>query len=455
MDQTVIIAGIAGAFAALVWILAMTTNPRTGVIAVGLMVFLSSIGVAFNWLGNIYGSWLLPVQEQRSLLFLAVGATLWVGMSMHLANLKFGKMSGGVLLLALNGLFIGLMRMYHVDFIDGIQTMALAIIAISGLGFYIALGCSSREDLYGPIRMIAVGLGLFLVCVAMQVVRDRSRIMNDSDRFIGVGSNPQIVATFLALSLVPVAWLLVNDRGGKYRPLWWGIGAIGTIALLATGSRTGMAMTFLGLGVIFVRRFGRLIIALPLAGFAVYVGLYVANAVGIELPLSRFLSTENTRSVAWAILVEQFQASPIVGNGLEGAEKSENSYFYGAASYGIGMLILLVLFTVYSVWNMLRLYWRTRPYPSLYALVDLIISIHVMYFAGAFFEGYMISRVAAPLTIIVVAAGLGGVILHQIAAQEAGELWFADTVDDDDDDAYADDDAWDDVYDDEYAESYA
>jgi hypothetical protein len=460
MDQTLIIAVAFGTIAALVWILAMTTNPKAGILAIALMVFMSAIGVAFNWRGNIHGSWLLGLQVQRSYVFLALGVVLAGGMAMHLPTLRFNKLSGGALLLVLAGLYIGLMRMYHVDFIDGVQTMALAAIAIVALTVACAICINTQEDMYAPVRMVALGLGMFLICVVVQIGLDVSRIMNDSDRFIGVGSNPQIVATFLALSLVPVVWLLVNDRVNRYRPLWWTIGGAGAIALLATGSRTGLAMTFLGLGVVFVRRFGRLALAVPLAGFAVYVGFSAASAVGIELPLARFLSTENTRSAAWATLIQQFEASPLLGNGVEGAEKSENSYFYGAAAYGVGMLVLLIVFTVYSVWNVLRLYWRTRAYPSLHSVVDLIIAIHVMYFAGAFFEGYMISRVSAPLVIIVVAVSMASAILFQLSRQAEGELYFADAIERDDDDASPDDDphgyddAWDDIHDDAYAQAY-
>ena len=167
------------------------------------------------------------------------------------------------------------------------------------------------------------------------------------------------------------------------------------------------------------------------------------------------------RSAARATLINQFQASPLLGNGVEGAEKSENSYFYGAAAYGIGMLVLLVAFTLYSVWSVLRLYWRTRSYPNLHSVVDLIIAIHVMYFAGAFFEGYMISRVSAPLTIIIVAVSMSGAILYQLDRQEAGELFFVDARErDGDDDAIDDDpdgydDAWDDVHDETYAQAYS
>jgi len=464
MDQTIIIAGAFGAVAGLVWLLAMSTNPRAGLIAIALMVFLASIGVALNWRGNIYGSWLLPVQMQRSMIFLLVGVVLAIGMAAHLPRVQFGKLSAGAVLLVIIGCYIGLARTIHEGPIDGLQTIALALIVLTALVITVAHAVETGEDLYPPIRMIAVGLGMFLFCVAMQVARDRSRIMNDSDRFIGVGSNPQIVATFLALSLVPVAWLLMYDRANRYRPLWWGIAAFGSLALLATGSRTGLAMTMLGLGTIFVRRFGRAILAVPIGAFAVYVGLNTASAIGLELPLSRLTSTENTRSQAWAFLLEQFRANPLIGTGREGAEVSENSYLYGAAAYGIGMLALLLTFTAYSVWNMMRLFWRTRSYPQLHSVVDLIIAIHVMYFAGAVFEGYMISRVSAPLPIILVAISMGGAIMFQLDQQDAGVLHFVDEDDDDGEDVdeawYDDDDpdgmvVWDDdVHDEEYADAY-
>ncbi|MEM7229984.1 MAG: hypothetical protein AAF432_14340 [Planctomycetota bacterium] len=456
MDTTQIAFIAFGVIIAAIWVVMMAVNPRSGLYAVALMVFLSSIGVAFNWLGNIYGSWLLPLQEQRSYLFLAVGSTLALGMAAHLTSLRPAKVSGQAVFLVVNGLYIGLMYCYHVGFIDGMQTMALAAIAIFALALVCALSLEEIDDWYRVIRLVAFGLAGFVFCVAVQIARDRSRIMNDSDRFIGVGANPQLVATFLALTIVPVVWLLINDRSRRLRPIWWGLGALAIIGLLATGSRTGMAMLVLGLGCISVRRFGRTAIAIPIAGFALFVALRIADALGIPLPLSRFLSTENTRSAAWQILIEQFFASPIFGNGIESTEKSENSFLYAAASYGVGMLALVATFAVYSVWCSLRLFWRTRPYPQLHSLVDLIIAINVMYFAGAVFEGYMISRVSSPLVMIVLAGSMSAAMLYQLQRQEAGEVYFTPHADDlDEHEAWDDDEVWDDEYLDDYAGSPA
>ena len=47
-------------------------------------------------------------------------------------------------------------------------------------------------------------------------------------------------------------------------------------------------------------------------------------------------------------------------------------------------------------------------------LVDLIIGVQVMYFAGAVFEGYVMARVGAPLMFLLIFSGMGAALISML-----------------------------------------
>jgi hypothetical protein len=136
---------------------------------------------------------------------------------------------------------------------------------------------------------------------------------------------------------------------------------------------------------------------------------------------------------------EQFRESPLFGAGSQqDAVHSENSFLLGLASYGIvmGGLILLLMFA--TGWQVLRVL-RLRAYFDGIdrRLAELYLGFCGAYFAGSLLEGYIVSRVSAPLVMMVIFSGIGGWLvglgrqrqieaLHAEPMPSASDTWLAE-----------------------------
>ena len=187
-------------------------------------------------------------------------------------------------------------------------------------------------------------------------------------------------------------WLILNDPKWRYRWLWIGMFGINVVLMLATGSRSGIVYTTVGLIAVLYRRLGRSVLILPFIALSAWGALQFVSLFGIHFGFARVISLEDTRSAAWMILIEEGLESPLFGHGTSGVSKSENSYLFGFASFGFPMLILMLVFMFASIRHCKVLHRTVRAYPSWRPLVDLMIGFNAMYFANTMLDGIILAR---------------------------------------------------------------
>ncbi len=90
---------------------------------------------------------------------------------------------------------------------------------------------------------------------------------------------------------------------------------------------------------------------------------------------------------------------------------------------------------------LLKNLWRLKPsmIPSDRRLVDLIVAGNCMYFAGSMFEGYIISRVSAPLVILMMFGAMGSRLIQEARDSSASEVEHDKSPDEYDDWSYSED----------------
>jgi hypothetical protein len=175
-------------------------------------------------------------------------------------------------------------------------------------------------------------------------------------------------------------------------------------------------------------RLGRIILTLPLLLIVLYAALYLGSAVFVELgeTAQRLRSLEDTRSGAWLLMLQDGKEHPWIGVGVY-ETKSENSYLKAFASYGVGMVALVLLLVGVSARLMWRLY-RLRRWldPPRRAEVDLVLAYNGMYFAASMLEGIVIARVAFHMTMMLIFS----VIAVEVLKRETERIaWEGDVVD--------------------------
>jgi hypothetical protein len=86
---------------------------RFTVLLVGILLFVSAIGVARDWLGVIIGSWILPLQQSRNAVFAALSILLLAGGVARMSGSTIRRVSFISMLLLAIGVYQGLVRVAH------------------------------------------------------------------------------------------------------------------------------------------------------------------------------------------------------------------------------------------------------------------------------------------------------------------------------------------------------
>lgn len=388
------------------------------------LFFFSSIALPMSWNDQLNPTVWLPVQSLRSKLFLGAGIAGMLVLLIQIQRLKGKSIPFSAILLVCIGFYASLLRFVHGGVADGFSSISFSFFTLIPLVVTAALVLDEYRDLRLIFRSIMliniVWIGMVFVQIA---VNSRYVTQGNEYRFVGLLSNPQHSGVLMAFLVVITLWMVLNDTK-KYKLIYIGLLSINGIFLLWTGSRTGLGMGIIGVSAVFYSRAGRAILILPMIGLLGYISMkLMVDVVGIDLGFERMTSTKNTRTDAWRELFVSAQQNPMVGIGMDGLERSENSWLYGFASYGIGMLFLLLLMTFVSTIEILKSIKARFSMPQEYRpSLDVLIGLMLMYFAGAILEGFMVSRVSVTMCIFMVAA-VGNISIRKFAQSDGHELY--------------------------------
>lgn len=387
------------------------------------MVMASALAPPVDWQGHPVPTWIMPIQIHRSEIFAMAAALLYVTILFHLPRVKFSRIPLQGIFLLVVALYAALVRMIaSSDAMSGMQSMAFAIVTILPGIMLIPSLFEDDDDALMMLRLLALTSVAWAGACAVQFVIHRKVLTlgGGYTRFQGMLGNPQHAGAYLAVMAAICLFLILNDTKYRMRPLWIAMVAVNVLLLLWTGSRTSVSMLILASSAVLYTRVGSAIILLPIAAGLFGIG-YTFLESDLGEVLGRYSGGENTRSRAWAQLFDQFQQNPILGAGApEDVISSENSVLFGLAAYGVFMGIILVLFIFASMIIMARLYLlRRRMSPLRKRLADLIIGFNMMYFAGAMFEGYMLSRVSTGLVFMTFFSALGAWLAQEAKLRPA------------------------------------
>lgn len=387
-----------------------------------LLLFAACLATPRDWADRVLPTVWLGIQTRRSEIFLVAGGA---GVLMALA--QFGRLSGkrlsmSAVLLVVIGFYCAILRLHHGGAADGFQSLLFAVCTLVPLLVTAPLLMDEPGDIRKILRLIAGVNGLWLAMCAVQfVVNSNYLTQGNQYRFQGLLGNPQHAGTLLAFFGVAVLWLLLNDRGAITKFVYTAILGANMVLLIWSGSRTGMGMAVIGFAGVMYTRMGKSILFMPFAAIIAYVGFkLVLSVTGLDIGASRLTTLEDTRSAAWFRLWAVGTENPLFGAGMAELDRSENSWLYAFASYGIGAFFLTILMSIAAGFECLRAV-RLRLWLTLEErrVLDLTLGVVAMYFAGAVLEGYMVSRVSASLPIYMVFAGAMAVTTRYAALRKA------------------------------------
>jgi hypothetical protein len=377
------------------------------------MLFVACTGTYEEYIGKVAKTIVHLISSNRSGIFATLGALMFAWIIANWKNINIANTPVQLTILTMMGFYASLIRFFHEGPVGGATSTIYAMATLVPLALALPAALNSRERMVLALRLIAAAGALYVFMVAVQFFVNRGVMLRPPQaRFSGLSGNPQTVAiTFSVFSLVAL-WLLL-------RLFWAALLGASLIILLWTGSRTGVGMTAIGFSFAFYRRFGKLIFLAPVAIVVAYITYGYLAGQGVEFVADRLVSTENTREKSWRVQWTMFTSSPIIGVGVD-ATKSENSYLYALAAFGIGMGAFVVLLVLVSAVVCLKLFLNRRYLPNEYkSLCDLTLAYNALYFAGGFLEGYMLARVGSHLIFMAVFAAIASTLLRLAAEQRS------------------------------------
>lgn len=390
-----------------------------------LMLLSSAMALPLDYYGRPLQTIWAGLQARRAEVYMGAGIAGVAVLLVQFGRLAGSRPSVGSILLIAIGLFAALLRFHHGGAPDGVKSTVFALVTLIPLACVPALAGDSPLQVRRVLRSMAIVNAVWITMCALQFVVDSKNLtLGNQFRFIGLTGNPQHAGALLAFWSVTVLWLLLNDRARFLRLIYTALLGANFILLAWTGSRTGMGMATIGLAAVMYTRLGRVILFLPVVSVMAYFGFKAVLAItGLEVGVDRLATLEDTRTGAWLTLIQVGMDNPMLGAGTEEAVRSENSWLYAFASYGIGMLGFVLLFTLAAFCEWMRsLRFRFTLSSEDRRLMDLCLGVIAMYFAGAMLEGYIISRLGPPTCFFMVYANLAAGLTRKASLIRRGLL---------------------------------
>jgi len=277
----------------------------------------------------------------------------------------------------------------------GVVGAMVYVLIFTTMGVGLSKWLQDLKDVHTLLRSILITMAIFIVATSYQLVVNPSAILINN-RLIATTGNPQHTAVMISLTLPMLCYLLMQRRESKVWMVLWGmLAGFMVIFLLWSGSRTGLLMSMVGLGLLFRTRIGSALgMALACSIFVLIAWLvFSESTVGID----RFISSTDTRSIPWSELIQDFIASPLYGTMGDSPVIQENSYLSAAGRLGMIGMIPLLAGMVLCGRSLLVLY-RCRPVLGENVLLaDLAIGGLTALSVGAVFEGYLFATLAFPV----------------------------------------------------------
>ena len=404
-----------GAIGAAVGCLLLLISRRSGLLLVALMLLVAGIGQYANEItGQPVKYFIQPLPAFRAELFAAAGGMFFAWIIGHWKLIKINEIPPQMIVLIIMGYYAALIRTIHDGPLEGGFSIAFTSLTLLPLGLALPALLDNERNWLDMLRLLALTSGVYIFLVAIQFVINKDVMMRPpQNRFCGLSGNPQSVAITFAVYSVVSLWLVLFDPKKRYRLLWAALLGVQLIFLAWTGSRTGAGMTAIGIMVAFYRRLGRFVLLAPVGLLAAYLvyDLFLAGA-GVELVTYRLVSTDNTRTADWMVQWHQFMSNPVIGVGVTDTE-SENSYLYALSAFGILMGLMVIFLAFLSAILCLKLFLKRSMLPvHLRPYADLVLSYNALYFAGGFFEGYMIARVGTHIVFMAIFSAVMLRLLH-------------------------------------------
>ncbi len=264
----------------------------------------------------------------------------------------------------------------------------------------------SRFGVFKVMDDVCLGFAWFsvvFIAINMSIYLLGEGYVSSGNRFFGSTHHPNFLGIITACCNVFVFRFVVRAQL-TWRLLGIGVILCGLYIMYLTGSRTSIGAFVVGFAayIWFVDRrpvmrilFSGIVIVMLMAVAVVFLGETYGYSGLSESPLSRDGNVlENTRAEVIQMFLVAISDSPIFGVG-SAVEATSSSYLRGWASDGILYFIAQIWLVFDVVYRLSKLAVESEPATTM-------LSISVVLFIGALFEGYLLDNFSVPILLVAI-----------------------------------------------------
>lgn len=274
------------------------------------------------------------LEAAPTLKYVRVGLCM-IGVLVGMASGAAGRIRAAAGILIAFALFYTIAPIWSPYPLNGVVYKTVFLSALL-LGIFVGASWKSPHELRKGLRLLGAVASAASSLILFQYLKSPSE-MSQLGRLAAYGINANAIGMTAAGYFLITLFLAVNESGA-WRWMAVGGSAVLLTVLIATGSRSSMAMALLG-GAIqcipWMNRPGRVLAVITPLAF-----MLLLFSTGIDTTaVDRLSSTENTRSGMWHAGLRLFFDSPVLGHGWLSQGRStsnlQNVYFQILAETGI------------------------------------------------------------------------------------------------------------------------
>lgn len=284
------------------------------------------------------------------------------------------------------------------------QSWILLVLVLGAVEFYvIAKGdlayLDGLVDVLFVMSLLLIGLNAYGYFLGYGYVPG-------NPRYFGTSAHPNFIGVQLAICNISLWSAFQRSQLFLAKGLCVVFLGLGLFLLAATGSRTGLAVVVIGMAAYFAAsvrfRLQKAVLYGALILLVLCVVLYFFLIPDLSEAFDRGDQGYDTRSEAWASLVENVLSNPVFGVGYF-VGFSENSYLRAASAFGVPYALVMIWVVVKVLF---LLYQASRRVDVAVAEIALCFALAAALIAGGVLEGFLVDSLSFPMISFVLVAAV-------------------------------------------------
>lgn len=406
-------AGMLAVVAGFVLLFVLAINKSAKWVVISVLLWVSTLGVIdVPWLDNTL---VFPLEQIRRYGRPIVFALLLLLVLPALTSSRGWRVKlllGGAIAYFIFQLFFSVRLLLGGLVPRGVAGAIVYMLIFTVFGYGLGCWMQTVREVHAVLWSVAGSGIIFVLGTLYQLLANHSAVVS-GNRLLATTGNSQAAALVISVVLPVMCYLLIVRAGTRMARIVLSA-AVGCLVLFLiwTGSRTGLLMTLVALGLLFRTRIVRGMGVVLICGIFFLAASLVFSEGTADA--GRLISTKDTRTHNWKMLAEEFLSSPLTGIVHDDVDIAEMSYLSIAARCGVAGIGLFAVFGVLAGISIITIQHEKHELGEYALLGDLVTAGLVSLAVGANFEGFLLGTLTNQIFVLYIYLAILAFLLDAI-----------------------------------------